>query len=152
MFIKTRTNFKFVKKLNYSFIRRKIFQVFREAFQEYLLYTILDNRRVQQWESRRKFGDKFDGKLSNKTVIDKYWPRGRETCFIEATFAPRSKFLVASKLQLLKHQPIQKEIEGRPKKPLFLNDWTTTWKFRLSLINRSIKTDLYLQNYPNFDV
>lgn len=46
-------------------------------------------------------------------------PEGRETCFIEATLPPRSKFLVASNLQLLKHQPIQKEIEGRPKALFF---------------------------------
>lgn len=75
--------------------------------------------RERERKSRRKFGDKFDGKLCNKTVIDKYWPRGRETCFIEATLPPRSKFLVASNLQLLKHQPIQKEIEGRPKALFF---------------------------------
>ena len=35
------------------------------------------------------------------------------------TLPPRSKFLVASNLQLLKHQPIQKEIEGRPKRFVF---------------------------------
>lgn len=38
---------------------------------------------------------------------------------LRPTLLPRSKFLVVSNLQLLKHQPIQKEIEGRPKALFF---------------------------------